>query len=82
MVFSKADLVASPAAGLASEGVWTSAVTGAGIAELAEWIVRRLVPEEAEEPALLGGAVPFTERQVAWIEATRDQVLSRLSPAP
>jgi hypothetical protein len=81
-VFSKADLVASPAAGLASEGVWTSAVTGAGIAELAEWIVRRLVPEETEEPELLGGAVPFTERQVAWIEATREQVLSRLTPAP
>jgi len=82
IVFSKADLVASPAAGLASEGVWTSAVTGAGIAKLAEWIVRRLVPEETEEPALLGGAVPFTERQVAWIEATREQVLSRLTPAP
>jgi tRNA modification GTPase len=42
----------------------TSTVTGEGIAELAAAIVRRLVPEEQEDPALLAGPVPFTERQL------------------
>jgi hypothetical protein len=44
--------------------IQTSTVTGAGIAELAAAIVRRLVPEEHEEPTLLTGPVPFTERQM------------------
>jgi len=41
----------------------TSAVTGQGIAELATAIIQRLVPEEHDDPSLLAGAVPFTERQ-------------------
>ena len=45
----------------------TSAVTGAGIADLAAAIVARLVPEDRTEPDLLAGAVPFTPRQVAFI---------------
>jgi tRNA modification GTPase len=70
LVASKADLAAGPAAAPAGT-VWTSAVTGEGIAALAAEIVRRLVPEEAEAPGLLDGAVPFTERQVAMVEALR-----------
>ena len=42
----------------------TSAVTGAGIAELARRIVAAVVPEETAEPDLLAGAVPFTPRQI------------------
>ncbi|MEI8227780.1 MAG: GTPase [Planctomycetota bacterium] len=62
-VATKCDLGPS---GLRSEAgmICTSAVTGAGIAELAAAIVRRLVPEEHEEPTLLTGPVPFTERQM------------------
>jgi hypothetical protein len=40
-----------------------------GIADLVVKIVQRLVPEESDEPGLLSGAVPFTERQVALLEA-------------
>jgi hypothetical protein len=40
-----------------------------GIADLVAMIVHRLVPEESDEPGLLSGAVPFTDRQVALIEA-------------
>jgi tRNA modification GTPase len=69
-VRSKADLAEGAAAGPAG-AVWASAVTGVGIAALAAEIVRRLVPEEAEEPELLAGAVPFTERQVALVETLR-----------
>jgi tRNA modification GTPase len=62
-VATKCDLGPS---GLRSEAgvICTSTVTGAGIAELAAAIVRRLVPEEHEEPTLLTGPVPFTERQM------------------
>jgi tRNA modification GTPase len=49
--------------------VLTSAVTGAGIEELAAMIVDRLVPEERGDPALLAGPVPFTQRQIVEIEA-------------
>ena len=45
----------------------TSAVEGRGIAELAEAIVDRLVPELRVEPDLLSGPVPFTPRQVEAI---------------
>jgi len=69
LVASKADLAGLPAAGGPAGTVWTSAITGAGIADLAAEIVRRLVPEWAEEPELFGGAVPFTERQVGLLEA-------------
>ena len=66
-VATKCDLGPS---GLRSEaGVsHTSTVTGAGIAELAAAIVRRLVPEEHEEPTLLTGPVPFTERQMRLLQ--------------
>lgn len=47
----------------------TSAVTGAGLDDLVAAIVDRLVPEERREPGLLAGAVPFTPRQVAAVEA-------------
>ena len=50
--------------------VWTSAVSGVGVAALAAEIVRRLIPEEIDEPDLLDGAVPFTARQVALVEGT------------
>jgi len=50
-------------------GVWTSVVSGEGIEKLAAGIVRRLVSEEADEPDLLSGPVPFTPRQVAAVAA-------------
>lgn len=66
-VATKCDLGPS---GLRSEAgvIHTSTVTGAGIAELAAAIVRRLVPEEHEEPTLLTGPVPFTERQMRLLQ--------------
>ena len=68
LVASKADLTGDAATAATAGVVWTSAVSGAGVAVLAEEIVRRLVPEEADDPALLAGAVPFTARQVALVE--------------
>ena len=66
VVISKADLApVDPPAG----AIVTSAVTGAGIAALITAIVDRLVPEDRRDPALLSGAVPFTEAQVAAIKA-------------
>ena len=44
-------------------------------------IVRRLVPEEVDEPGLLAGAVPFTERQVKLLESLRDAAESYSSLA-
>lgn len=70
LVRSKADLAEGAVAGPAG-AVWASAVTGAGIAALAAEIVHSLVPEEIDEPELLAGAVPFTERQVALVETLR-----------
>jgi tRNA modification GTPase len=64
-VFSKCDLapdVAAPA-----DAILTSAVTGEGIAALAAAIVAALVPEEAANPELLAGPVPFTARQIATL---------------
>ena len=46
----------------------TSAVTGEGINDLVAAIVDRLVPEEARDPGLRAGPVPFTSRQVEAIE--------------
>jgi hypothetical protein len=66
LVLSKADL--APETTL-PRAVATSAATGFGIEALAAEIVHALVPEERRDPALLGGAVPFTEWQVAAIEA-------------
>lgn len=70
-VFSKADLVAPPTVA-GGDAIWTSAVTGRGVEELVARIVRRLVPEEADDPSLLAGAVPFTPRQVQVIERLRE----------
>jgi tRNA modification GTPase len=69
-VFSKADL-AGDAAIHGGDALWTSAVTGRGIDELVARVVRRLVPEAGDQPALLAGAVPFTPRQVRLIEGMR-----------
>ncbi|MFM8633915.1 MAG: GTPase, partial [Planctomycetia bacterium] len=69
-VLSKADL--SPSAKPAPpDGIRTSAITGEGIDTLATSIVRSLVPEEADDPSLLAGAVPFTERQAMLLDALR-----------
>jgi tRNA modification GTPase len=70
-VASKADLIGDAAAVATTGLVWTSAASGAGVAALATEIVRRLVPEEADDPALLAGAVPFTARQMALVEGLR-----------
>jgi tRNA modification GTPase len=61
-VAAKCDL--APAGFVPPPGtIRTSTVTREGIAELAAAIVRRLVPEEQDEPMLLAGPVPFTVGQ-------------------
>jgi 50S ribosomal subunit-associated GTPase HflX len=72
-VVTKVDLLGKSAtsASFPADRVCTSAVTGAGIDELAAAIVRRLVPEEQDDPALLAGPVPFTPRQVADLARLR-----------
>jgi tRNA modification GTPase len=45
------------------DAIRTSAVTGLGIDALAAAIIRRLVPEERDDPTLLAGPVPFTVGQ-------------------
>lgn len=67
LVVTKSDLVGAARECLPVDAVWTSAVTTAGIEELAARIVERLVPEERDDPELLAGPVPFTERQVRAI---------------
>lgn len=57
-VASKCDLL--QAGGSPPDRLGTSAVAGAGIAQLAAAIVARLVPEEQLEPGLLDGPVPLT----------------------
>jgi tRNA modification GTPase len=82
LVASKADLIGGAVAAAETRGVvWTSATSGAGVAALATEIVRRLVPEEAQEPELLDGGVPFTERQVALVDGTWRQVFNLPNPA-
>jgi len=81
LVASKADLIGDAATAAAAGTVWTSASSGAGVAALAAEIVRRLVPEEIDEPDLLDGAVPFTARQVALVEETWQHVFNLLNPA-
>lgn len=70
LVVSKSDL-AGCEADRGGRTLRTSAVTGAGIDELAARIVHSLVPEEIAEPSLLAGAVPFTPRQLELIEGMR-----------
>lgn len=67
LVVTKSDLAGADRGRGRADAVWTSAVTGAGIEELAARIVERLVPEERDDPELLAGPVPFTERQVGVI---------------
>jgi tRNA modification GTPase len=66
LVLAKCDL-ASHDGDAPPDAIRTSAVTGFGIDVLAAAIIRRLVPEEHDEPDLLLGAVPFTQRQVNGI---------------
>ncbi len=68
IVRSQADRVAV-AASADGDAILTSAVTGQGVENLATRIVRELVPEEHDEPSLLAGAVPFTQRQIDLIAA-------------
>jgi len=66
LVLAKCDLASHDGDG-PPDAIRTSAVTGFGINVLAAAIIRRLVPEEHDEPDLLLGAVPFTQRQVNGI---------------
>ncbi|MFN6190863.1 MAG: GTPase [Planctomycetia bacterium] len=65
-VLSQCDLLL-PDAPPHPSAIRTSTVTGEGIAELAAAIVRRLVPEEHDDPTLLAGPMPFTQRQLQTI---------------
>lgn len=65
VALSKADRM--PARWRAEGGVATSAVTGAGVDDLAGTIVDRLIPEERLDPELLAGPVPFLDRHLAFI---------------
>ena len=64
IVLSKCDQCPGHTFGI-EHAIRTSSVTGQGIDELVAVIVRRLVPEEEDDPTLLAGAVPFTERQLS-----------------
>jgi len=66
LVLAKCDLASHDGDG-PPDAIRTSAVTGFGINVLAAAIIRRLVPEEHDEPDLLLGAVPFTQQQVNGI---------------
>ena len=68
LVFSKCDLAPAGFA-VPPQAIRTSTVTGRGIEELATAIVRHLVPEEHDDPTLLAGAVPLTDRQMQEIHS-------------
>lgn len=74
LVVTKSDRAGADRERVRADAVWTSAVTGVGIDELAARIVERLVPEERDDPGLLDGPVPFTQRQVGAIEFARSPV--------
>jgi tRNA U34 5-carboxymethylaminomethyl modifying GTPase MnmE/TrmE len=61
-VISQGDL--APAVVAPPGALLTSALTGQGIESLAHAIVAAVVPEEANDPALLAGPMPFMPRQV------------------
>ena len=63
LVHNKCDLPA--AEGNRPQGLWISAARGDGIDDLLAAMAQRLVPQ----PPPPGAAVPFTEEQMAWIEA-------------
>lgn len=67
VVVTKHDRV--PNAHVPRGAIATSAITGTGIDTLAKAIVARLVPTGRSDPDLLVGAVPFTARQIAEIDA-------------
>ena len=67
LVITKGDLAGDAAEVIQQDAVVTSAVTGVGLDSLVARIMERLVPEERDDPALLAGAVPFTDRQVRSI---------------
>ncbi|MFM8892929.1 MAG: GTPase [Planctomycetia bacterium] len=75
LAFTKADLCTGSRPIIVGRPVWTSGLTGEGVEELVTRIVRMLVPEEADEPELLAGSVPFTDRQVdllaGWLARCR-----------
>ncbi|MCS7304628.1 MAG: 50S ribosome-binding GTPase [Thermoguttaceae bacterium] len=54
--------------GTRPSGVWVSAVTGRGLPELIQAIVRRLSPKAP----LPGEAVPFTDRQIQLLQAAQN----------
>jgi tRNA modification GTPase len=64
IVYNKRDLAPSPPAG-SPPGLTVSAHTGAGLAELVQAVVARLIPD----PPRAGAAVPFHPRHVAAIDA-------------
>ena len=81
LICSKADLVErNNTDPWPLDTVWTSARTGHGIADLTSIIIRRLVPQEEDEPSLLLGAVPFTARQLAIVESLYPSAPLRSSP--
>jgi tRNA modification GTPase len=82
LVASKADRTDEAGRDRAPHAIWTSVVTGEGIGELAAAITRRLVPEEADDPGLLVGAVPFTERQMTLVNEQWEHVFQRAQAPP
>ncbi len=72
VVVTKADLV--PGSVVVPDGtIVTSIVNGRGVDELAAAIIEKLIPELRDDPALLDGPVPFTERQVMMIRELNHQ---------
>jgi tRNA modification GTPase len=69
LVQNKMDLGAEQ---LVGADIFTSAVTGDGIGDLAQAIVQRLVPQ----PPMPGQAVPFTERQIDALQAIQQALLA------
>ena len=76
LAVTKADLSTGPRPIVAGRPVWTSGLTGEGVEELVTRIVRALVPEEADEPELLAGPVPFTGRQVDLLTLWRERCIA------
>ena len=66
-VFNKADLLAPPRR-QAAEAPLVSALTGEGVERLASHVAAWLVPE----PPPLGAAVPFTDAQIAALDAAAE----------
>jgi tRNA modification GTPase len=67
VVHNKCDLALPPSDGR-PEGIAVSALTGMGLEDVEHAIAAALVPS----PPLAGAAVPFTERQIALLQAAQD----------